>query len=90
MGPAFFIYKIFILLNHMKFYGGKFYRVKFQTPIPLIQHHIRIVATHCVSTIHARGPGIPYPIIPFDRLPKIPDSARASMSRFRRATLPKT
>lgn len=25
MGPAFFIYKIFILLNHLKFYSGKFY-----------------------------------------------------------------
>lgn len=28
MGPAFFIYKVFILLNHMKFYGGKIYRRK--------------------------------------------------------------
>ncbi len=40
MGPAFFIYKVFILLNHLKFYSGKIYRRK------ISNHHYVIAIFH--------------------------------------------
>ena len=51
MGPAFFIYKVFILLYHLKFYSGKIYRCKISNPnYVIVTFHCR-AAMHCVSTI---------------------------------------
>ena len=90
MGPAFFNYKVFILLYHLKFYSGKIYRCKISNPNYVIAIFYRTDAMHCVSTLPATGWAIPNPTIPCGRLPKIPDSDRASISQYRRGTPPKT
>jgi len=44
MGPAFFIYKVFILIYHLKFYRRKIYRCKISIPnsiAAMLQYKIR-------------------------------------------------